>query len=133
MTRELTGGCFCGAVRYRVDGAPFFETSCHCTICRRTSGAPFVAWLSVRRSEFRMLAGDPTRFRSSDVATRSFCARCGTPLTFEHDGWPDDVDVTICSLDEPDAVAPKDHTWVSRRLRWVHLADGLPEHPQSRD
>ena len=128
----MEGGCFCGAVRYRVDAVPFHETSWHCSICRRTSGAPYVAWMSVRRAEFRILAGDPARFRSSSVATRSFCARCGTPLTFEHDAWPDELDVTICSLDAPEAVPPKDHTWVSSRLSWVPLQDGLPQYPEAR-
>ena len=53
----MTGGCFCGFVRYRADGAPFDETNCHCTICRRTSGAPFVAWFSVARADFAFIAG----------------------------------------------------------------------------
>lgn len=128
----LTGGCFCGRIRYEASGTPFNATSCHCTICRRTTGAPFVTWFSVRRSEFRLIGLEPARFRSSAQATRSFCPECGTQITFEPDRAGDEIDVTICSLDEPHDVGPADHTYTETRLAWVKLADGLPEFPQSR-
>jgi hypothetical protein len=79
----LHGGCFCSRIRYEVTGIPFHETNCHCSMCRRTTGAPFVAWFSVRPSDFRLACGNPSRFRSSAKATRSFCGHCGTQLTFK--------------------------------------------------
>lgn len=126
-TDRLAGGCYCGRVRYEAAGEPFNESSCHCSICRRTTGAPFVAWFSVPRSQFRVIKGSPASFRSTPKALRSFCAACGTQLTFEHDDFAHEVDVTTCSLDDPNALPPKDHIWTASRLRWVHLADGLPE------
>jgi len=129
----LKGGCFCGAIRYEAGGAPFDETVCHCSICRRTTGAPFVAWFSVLRSEFRFLQGTPTRFRSTDKATRTFCPRCGTQLTFERDDLLNEIDVTTCSLDEPQLVQPRDHTRTGSKLGWVKLADGLPQYRETRN
>jgi len=76
----LKGGCFCGAIRYEAGGTPFHKTNCHCSICRRTTGAPFVAWFSVPRSEFRLVQGATTQFRSTPKGTRTFCPRCGTQL-----------------------------------------------------
>jgi hypothetical protein len=128
----LQGGCYCGRVRYEVTGTPFHETNCHCSICRRTTGAPFVAWFSVRPSEFRVVSGEPVRFRSSAKGTRSFCAHCGTQLTFHGDDWPDEVDVTTCSLDHPEQLPPRDHTRTSSKVRWIHLSDGLPQHLEAR-
>ena len=128
----LTGGCFCGRVRYEAEGAPFNQTSCHCSICRRTTGAPFVAWFSVPRSRLRLVGGEPTRFRSSGKGTRSFCPECGTQITFELDGAGDEIDVATCSLDEPNRVPPVDHTRTSSKLEWVTLADGLPQFRESR-
>ena len=127
----LKGGCFCGRIRYEAASAPFHETSCHCSICRRTTGAPFVAWFSAPRSAFRFVAGEPTRFKSTAKGTRSFCPRCGTQLTFELEGL-DQVDVTTCSLDDPNALPPKDHTWTASRLAWIHLGDGLPRFEETR-
>jgi len=128
----LRGGCFCGAIRYETGGTPYDETVCHCSICRRTTGAPFVAWFSVPRSEFRFLQGTPARYRSTDKATRTFCPRCGTQLTFVHDDRSHEIDVTTCSLDEPQRAQPRDHTRTSSKLDWVKLGDGLPEYREGR-
>lgn len=128
----LKGGCFCGAIRYEAAGTPLQETNCHCSICRRTTGAPFVAWFSVARPGFRMVQGAPLRFRSTAKATRTFCPRCGTQLTFERDDTPDEIDVTTSSLDDPNRLPPHDHTYTSSKLGWVKLADGLPEYPEAR-
>jgi hypothetical protein len=128
----LTGGCFCGNVRYEAAGTPFDQTNCHCSICRRTTGAPFVTWFSAKRPEFRFTAGEPTRFRSSAHGTRSFCPHCGTQLTFASERYPHEIDVTTCSLDDPEAVPPRDHTRTSSRLSWIRLADGLPEFREAR-
>src|SRR6201987_4547315 len=114
----LTGGCFCNAIRYEARGTPFHETNCHCSICRRTKGAPFVTWFSVRSSDFRITKGEPTLFNSTEKGVRLFCARCGTQLIFQH-------------ADFPELVPPRDHTRTSTRLRWV-AADGLPEYAEAR-
>lgn len=128
----MKGGCYCGRVRYEAAGAPFNETNCHCSICRRTTGAPFVAWFSVARERFRFVAGRPTLFRSTPKGTRSFCPSCGTQLTFQHDDSPQEIDVTTCSLDDPQAAPPKDHTRTSSKLPWIRLADRLTEYPERR-
>jgi hypothetical protein len=128
----LKGGCFCGLIRYDAEGRPFHETNCHCSICRRTAGAPFLTWFTVPRSQFRIVCGEPRRFRSTAKGTRSFCPHCGTQLTFEHEDFSDEIDVTTCSLDDPEGLPPRDHTHASSRLSWVKLADQLPEHQESR-
>ena len=128
----LRGGCFCGDIRYEAGGTPFNETNCHCSICRRTTGAPFVTWFSVERSQFRFVAGTPVLFNSTDKGARRFCPRCGTQLTFEHRDAPGEVDVTTASLDDPESVPPRDHTRTSSRLAWVKLADDLPLYPEAR-
>jgi hypothetical protein len=128
----MTGGCYCGAIRYRLSGQIVSATICHCEDCRRTTGAPCVAWLSVPFAQFTLLAGTPTQFRSSSHATRTFCPNCGTQLTFVDDASPDEIDITTCSLDEPDGVPPRDHTFTSSRLAWLKLADALPQYRRSR-
>jgi hypothetical protein len=73
------------------------------------------------------------RYRSSGAAVRSFCGRCGTQLTFQRDDAPSEVDITVCSLDDPEALTPEDHTFTRSRLTWIGLSDGLPEHPTIRE
>ena len=127
----LTGRCFCGAIRYEARGAAFDETNCHCSICRRTTSAPFVTWFSLRSSDFRIIKGEPTRYNSTAKGIRSFCSRCGTQLTFEHANFPDEIDVTTGSLDDPNLAPPRDNTQTSTRLGWV-AADGLHEYAEAR-
>ena len=128
----LKGGCYCGAIRYEARGTPFNESICHCSICRRTAGAPFVAWFSVKRSDFRLVHGSPVAFQSTSKAVRKFCGACGTQLTFEGSDPPGEVDISTASLDDPNALPPKDHIHTSSRLSWVKLADGLPEFQEAR-
>lgn len=128
----LRGRCFCGAVRYETAAEPARECACHCTICRRTSGAPFVAWFTVPITSFRFVVGEPARFTSSEHATRTFCGACGTPLTFHSTLYADEIDVTVCSLEDAEQVPPKDHIYASSKLSWVRLGDGLPIHPETR-
>jgi hypothetical protein len=129
----LEGGCFCRFVRYRAEGTPFHESVCHCTMCRRITGAPMVAWFSVPRSAFHIVAGEPVAFRSSGHATRSHCPRCGTHLTFADDNFPNEIDVTMASLDDPNTLRPKDHLDVGTKLPWVELCDGLPQFETTRE
>jgi hypothetical protein len=120
-----------GAIRYEADGTPRDETNCHCSICRRTTGAPFVTWFSVQVAGFRIVTGQPARFNSTAKGTRSFCSRCGTQITFEHTDFPDLIDVTTASLDNPALVPPRDNIFTSSRLGWVGQ-DRLPDYRESR-
>ncbi len=77
-------------------------------------------------------AGAPARFDSSTFAFRQFCANCGTQLTFQLNASPDAIDITLASLDRPDAIQPLDHIWTKRQIAWVRLDDGLPRFAESR-
>lgn len=133
MGQDFTGGCLCGAVRYRATGAPGHPTLCHCQSCRRAAGAPAVAWLTFPKARFAFSEGEPRRYRSSAAVERSFCGRCGTPLTYVHDAFPEGVDVTTASLDQPECAAPVDHTWVADRLPWWRPEPRWPEFRGARD
>jgi hypothetical protein len=130
---KLQGGCLCGAIRYEANGEPFHLTNCHCTLCRGTTGAPYVAWLTVRRSNFSFTQGTPKRFASSANAARRFCGRCGTQLTFENDLLADEIDITTASLDDPQRQAPHSHTFDSSRIGWIEPGDGLPRFATTRE
>jgi hypothetical protein len=132
MTAATHGGCLCGAVRYRAGGEASHPTLCHCASCRRAAGAPVVAWVTFPRADFAFTQGTPTRYRSSPPVLRSFCATCGTPLTYQHDAHPGEIDITVASLDDPSAFPPADHTWTSEQLPWLELGDALPRHRRSR-
>ena len=105
---------------------------CHCRTCRRVAAAPVVAWVTFPRTRFRWLQGQPSAFRSTPPVRRTFCGACGTPLTYERDDSPEYVDVTTCSLDEPESFPPTHHSWLSHDIAWVRFGDRLPTFAQSR-
>jgi GNAT superfamily N-acetyltransferase len=128
---EWSGGCLCGSIRYRIN-APIRDVShCHCSLCRKSTGAPFVTWATVPAEGLSFLAGKPAERASSARAIRSFCAACGTALTFREPARPDWIDVTVGSFDRPQAIEPESHIHVSSQLPWVHLDDSLPCHPEA--
>ena len=130
---SFEGGCFCGAVRYIAGNSPGVVTHCHCIHCRRISGAAFVTWAEFPYAEFSFINGSPAFFSSREGVTRSFCASCGTPLTYRNAGTQDRIDVTACSLDHPEAVTPQDHVHHRRALPWIHLSDRLPTYRMGRN
>jgi hypothetical protein len=129
---KIEGGCLCGAIRYRALADPYDVTHCHCSSCRKASGAPFVTWFSVDRDKFSFIAGKPTSYASSANVVRTFCSQCGTALTYQRTDVPDAIDITVGSMDDPAAITPEDHTWTERQLPWIVLADGLPRYSRER-
>jgi hypothetical protein len=126
------GGCACGALRYRLIGAPLGSMVCHCASCRAIAAAPVVAWLSFGVAQFAWVQGTPADYASSAPVHRQFCNRCGTHLIYRHRDAPDEIDVSTCSLDDPNAFPPTHHSWLSHDLDWVKFGDGLPTYASSR-
>jgi hypothetical protein len=132
MAVRIEGGCYCGAVRYELMSLPLASMVCHCQSCRRIAGAPVVAWLTVAKNDFRFTRGTPSDLESSIGVRRTFCSSCGTPLTYESVKYAEEVDVTTCTLDDPNAYPPSHHSWVSHDLQWTRLVDGLPRYALSK-
>ncbi|MDI6026433.1 GFA family protein [Corticibacterium sp. UT-5YL-CI-8] len=118
-----TGGCQCGAVRFRVEGALGDASVCHCRMCQKAVGGFYEPLVSVRGAEVIWTRGEPKRFQSSNVGRRGFCGECGTPLTYEA---PDGMALTIGSFDEAESIAPTIQWGIEAKLPYV---DGVPELP----
>lgn len=105
MGETLSGGCQCGAVRFRVERLGR-GSICHCRMCQKAFGnfyAPLISAFGVAWTR-----GAPAYFQSSNKVRRGFCAACGTPLTYELiDRTADDeVEIAIAAFDDPVAAAP---------------------------
>ena len=100
MSAPLTGGCLCGRVRWIAEAPVLHRVHCHCSLCRRASGAVEVPWVTVARDGFRWTGAEPALYRSTASAERSFCPTCGSKITFVHDDLPDEVDIAVGSLDD---------------------------------
>lgn len=129
---EWTGGCLCGAIRYRLESAPFDAGWCHCRTCQLNSGSPAMAFATVPVEDYRVERGDMITVRSSDFGHRGFCRDCGTPLFMRVDHQPETIDFTIATLDQPDAVQPGYRIFYASHIAWAAAPDDLPRYDRFR-
>jgi hypothetical protein len=127
------GGCLCSDIRYRVAGPPLHSAVCHCKTCRRAAASPSVAWVTFEREKFEILSGTPREFRSSPPVLRTFCARCGSPLTYANEASRATLDVTTVSLDDPSLFPPTREVWLEHRIEWQPSNEGLERYPRDRE
>jgi hypothetical protein len=134
MTSLREGGCCCGTVRYRLLSEPYDPGWCHCRTCQLVSGAPAMAFATVPRGDFEVIAGGDAvaNFASSSFGRRKFCALCGTPLLVEVDHQPDTLDFSIATLDDPDAFPPAYHIFRASKVGWFETIDDAPRHDRFR-
>ena len=126
MTKSAwTGGCQCGRVRYAASGTPADVSICHCRMCQKAVGGPFIALAMFRPDQVTWTRGAPASFRSSTIATRLFCAACGTPLAYVDDD-SGNVELTLGSLDRPGDVTPTRATGEESRVAWLDAVPSLP-------
>ncbi len=123
---DREGGCLCGAVRYRCSGKPLWVAHCHCNSCRRACGSVVMTWAGYASESFEITRGSPKRHDSSMGAWRHFCGDCGTPITYESVRYPDEVHITVGSLDHPEDMPPQGHVFTEEQIPWFHIADELP-------
>ncbi len=100
---RLEGGCYCGALRYTVEGEPMFKAQCHCRECQYISGGGPNMFMLMPADGFRYSKGAPKTFTRSDLenaVTREFCAECGTHLITRRPGLAAVV-LKVGTLDNP--------------------------------
>ncbi|MBA3502614.1 MAG: GFA family protein [Myxococcota bacterium] len=125
---SAVGACLCGETRFEITLPTKWVAHCHCSMCRRGHGAPFVTWVGVLREQFRIVDGAYLRrYESSPGARRSFCAKCGSPLFFESERWPGEVHIARALFPGELDRAPQMHAFFSDRADWLVLHDDLPK------
>jgi hypothetical protein len=134
MSTRLTGGCACGAIRYRLASQPFDTGWCHCRLCQLSSGAPAMVFSTVPAADLLFEQGQDRLnvFASTGFGRRSFCSLCGSLLTMQVDFQPETIDFTVATLDDPGAVAPEFHICHASRIPWFDPGDSLPRHDRFR-
>jgi hypothetical protein len=123
------GGCLCGAVRFKAEGEPANVRICHCRTCQKAMGSPFYARALLDQTALS-IEGDTAFYASSETLERVFCKRCGTRL-FSRRTNGTMAGVALAVFDDRHAFAPTEHIWVSEKMHWVTLDDGLPQYLQS--
>lgn len=122
-----TGQFHCGAVRYEMPAEAIRQALCHCTDCRRHSGAPMVAWGLVPTDQLKV-EGQTKAYASSEHGRRHFCPQCGTALFYTNEViFPGTTDVQVATLDDSGQVPPTAQIQVADRIAWMERLDDLPQ------
>ena len=103
---------------------------CHCSSCRKHTGAPVVTLAGFKVDQVRFSGDQRNLYESSPGVGRAFCGKCGTPLTWEGDGGDlgPIIEIHISTFDDPDALQPTLHSFESERIAWFDVADDLPRY-----
>jgi hypothetical protein len=124
MSAIHTGGCQCGALRFRLKGEPADASICHCRMCQKAFGAYYAPLVNTRGTDFAWTRGKLKYFHSSNHVRRGFCGDCGTPMTYEAE---DGIAVSAGSFDAPGALAPVIQFGIEGKLPFVDELYRLPQ------
>jgi hypothetical protein len=131
---KLTGKCLCGRVQYELSERPVWSHNCHCSRCRRTSGAAFASNLFFPINAFAYSKGAESvrSFKPSDAERfeHFFCEHCGSTLPFKNEVLAL-VGVPMGTLDTDPQFTPQAHIFVESKAPWFTITDGLPTHPEA--
>jgi hypothetical protein len=127
---SIEGGCYCGQVRYKVDGEPVRRGQCHCRECQYISGGSPNVVLVIKAEDFSFTKGQPKEFTRPDLdlpVTRSFCSECGTHILTGRKYAPQVVMLKVGTLDDPSLfVKPDSVIWTSEKQAFHHIPEGVP-------
>ncbi|MCK0128139.1 GFA family protein [Erythrobacter sp. F6033] len=128
--QEFTGGCQCGAVRYRIRAERLACYACHCRECQKQSASAFGISVPVAQDNFT-LEGEVLMWRrptdSGSFTNCYFCAECGTRIYHAGESRPSKVTIKGGSLDNASELAPVAHIWTISKQAWVVLPEGIPQ------
>ena len=124
---NLTGGCYCGALRYEVTGDPMFQGQCHCRECQYISGGSPNVIMGFPVASFKYTQGEPKAFRRKDLespVTREFCPECGTHIVSKPPGMPAAI-IKVGTLDDPSQFTPQMAIQLLDKQSFHHVPDGV--------
>ncbi|HEU0029867.1 MAG TPA: GFA family protein [Kofleriaceae bacterium] len=122
-----SGGCACGAIRFHARGEPKRVAICHCMTCRKTHGAPFVAFVIFDEPNVTV-EGSPAEWCATPTYHRCFCATCGSRVFGIEAG---EIELSLGAFDDVGVFTPQYEAWAVRREPWLP-SFGVPQHPHGR-
>jgi len=126
-----TGSCLCGGVTFELHGALRNSVACHCVQCRKTSGH-YVSATQVGAGQLKITKDTTLQwYRSSSLAERGFCGRCGSSLFWRHEGDNGATSVMSGTLDGASGITTEKHIFVADKGDYYTIADGTPQHART--
>lgn len=125
---QAEGRCACGVVRFEIDVPAVWAWHDHSAASRRAMGGAYATWVGSWKSRFRLLDGEDTVSRFEDPearTTRSFCARCGTPLFYERARSPKMINIPRGLFSSRTGREPRYHMYLAEQANWTWAGEPL--------
>jgi hypothetical protein len=128
--KELQGACYCRAVQYAVEDSFEYAMNCHCSDCRRTTGAAFKPFAGIARAKLRLTAGaEALLIYGEETGNNTLCKACGSLLySVVREGQY--VHVAMGTLIDAPSIRPTAHIFVGSKAPWYTITDDLPQHDE---
>ena len=126
----ITGGCLCGTIKYEINTSLKFARNCHCSMCRKVTGAAFATWAYVEAENFRWIQGEAQlgTYQSSPEVTRTFCKVCGSTMQYvAQQTFENAFGLALGTLDGDPGCKPLRHVMVGSKATWFEITDHLPQ------
>lgn len=126
----ITGSCLCGAIKYEIINPLKFARNCHCSMCRKATGAAFATWAYVEVSNFRWIQGEEQlgQYQSSPEITRTFCKICGSTMQYvAKQAYQDAFGLALGTVNGDPGCKPMRHVMVGSKAPWFEITDHLPQ------
>ena len=126
----LAGKCLCGSVRYAVKDEFLYALNCHCSNCRRATGAAFKPFAGIERAKLSIVEGESSLLLfGGEKAHDVRCGTCGSLLySVVREGAF--VHVTMGTLVDAPKIRPTAHIFVGSKAPWFTITDELPRHEE---
>ena len=128
--RTLTGKCMCGAVEYEVADEFDYASNCHCSVCRRATGAAFKSFAGIERGKLRVTRGEDSLMLFGDALNNDTrCKICGSFVySIVREGAY--VHVAMGTLVDTPTIRPTEHIFVGSKAPWFEITDDLPQYEE---
>ena len=127
---KILGKCLCGSITIHCTNEPVKTVNCHCTMCRKVSGAAYSTFAMFLKNHVRVMGNSETHFSSSTLATRSFCSKCGSNTQFNYAGKHEYVYLPVGLFNSAVAIHPQENWYASTKLHWISDCNNLPEYEE---
>lgn len=131
---KITGGCYCGSLRYEAEGEAIAAFQCHCRECQYYSGGGANYALAIPGAGYRLVSGKPKAFSRSDLdkpATRIFCGTCGTTIASYYSDPSEAIFLKVGCFDEPGLFEPAMAVYTGEKQSFHQIPTTLPSFEKS--
>jgi len=126
---DISGRCYCGAIKFKARGDPAIKVQCHCRECQYISGGSANVTIGMPEAGFEYTQGSPQTFTRPDLknpVTREFCGNCGTQILTRAPGLAGVMLIKVGTLDDPSTFTPDLAIFTAEKQAFHHIPKAMP-------